>query len=101
LQRRHLSTSGSKTVLIKRLQASDRKTIIKATKRRHDALKEELESKTGQSVNATEALKNEDDLTAMDHKIPKLSSAIATESTHLQLRLEGFTWGKQSRGENW
>ena len=71
LQRRNLSISGSKSVLVKRLQKDDQKLITKevnAAQARYDAAKLELESKTGRPVNATEALKKEDDIRAIDYK---------------------------------
>ena len=71
LQRRNLSTSGSKSVLLKRLQNDERKTITKeveAAQVKYDIAKLELESKTGRSVNLTESFKKEDNLTALDYR---------------------------------
>jgi hypothetical protein len=70
LQRRNLSTLGSKSVLLRRLQNDEAKTITKeaeAAQVKYDIAKLELESTTGRSVNVTETFKKEDNLTALDH----------------------------------
>jgi hypothetical protein len=61
---------GSKSVLLRRLQNDEAKTITKeaeAAQVKYDIAKLELESTTGRSVNVTETFKKEDNLTALDH----------------------------------
>ena len=74
LEKRKLPRSGSQTAQIKRLQNDDLKSIAKKLmkiRKERDSLKLELESKVGHPVNASEELKKEDKLRAIDNQIER------------------------------